>query len=125
MPLLTPETARTYSMHGVTFTAHANSSTGATQLAGWSVHFNPHTPGREHRMSSEEILHVLEGSLDVEINDDSFSASAGSAVLVPAGATFRIGNVTDQPARAWVVTTLGMTASMTADGSTINPPWAQ
>lgn len=125
MPLLTHDTACTYTMHGVTFTSHANSSTGATRLAGWSAQFDPRTPGQEHRMSSEELLHVLDGSLDIEIDGDAFTAGAGDTVLVPARAAFRVSNVTDQPARAWVVTTLGMTATMTTDGTTINPSWAQ
>lgn len=125
MPLLAPEAAQTYSLHGVTFAAHANSGTGAAQLAGWSAAFEPGTPGQEHRMTREEVLHVLEGELDIEIDGEAFAAPAGSTVLVPAGAAFRASNLGAAPARAWVVTTIGMTATMCEDGAEIVPPWAQ
>lgn len=76
-------------------------------------------------MSHEEVLHVVDGSLEVEIDGDAFTATVADTVLVPTEAVFRVSNVNDSPARAWIVTMLGMTASMTADGATINPPWAQ
>lgn len=126
MPLLNQATIQTYSMHGVTFTAYANSATGAAQLAGWCADFAPGTSGQRHRVSAEELLHVLEGRLEIQIDHDVFEASAGETVLVPAGAAFRVSNAADVPARAWVVTTLGLTATMEdSDGTTLAPPWAQ
>lgn len=125
MPLIRSTEARTHTMHGVTFTAHATTVTGAEQLAGWSARFEPHTPGRPHRMSQEEILRIMDGSLAVTIDDEAFTAEAGDCVVVPAGASFCVSNLSDSPATAWVVTTLGMTATMTEGGATISPPWAQ
>lgn len=125
MPLLTSEVAKVYSMHDVSFTAVANSTSGAKQLAGWTAEFAPHTPGQEHRMSAEELLFVVRGSLDVELDGSEFTAAAGDAVLIPAGAAFRVSNAADTAALAWVVTTLGMTATMAADEAVISPPWAQ
>ena len=75
-------------------------------------------------MTEEEVLHVLEGELDNEIAEQAFTAGAGDAVLVPAGAQFRVSNSSDLPARAWVVTTLGMNAEMLS-GEALSPPWAQ
>lgn len=125
MPHLTQHTARTHTMHGVTFTSFAASHSGATSLAAWRADFDPHTPGQPHRMSREEILHVLDGQLEIEIDDEAFTAASGDAVLIPPHATFRVSNDSDLPATAWVTTTLGMTATMARDGAELSPPWAQ
>ena len=124
MPHLTTATTRRFDMHDVTFTSYASSATGATRLAAWRVDVPPGTPGQVHAMSQEECLTVLTGSLDIEIDQERFTATAGEAVLVPAGARFRVSNATDEPAQAWVTTQLGMQATM-ADGEWISPPWAQ
>jgi mannose-6-phosphate isomerase-like protein (cupin superfamily) len=125
MPHLTQSTVRTFTMHGVAFTSYASTDAGAAQLGAWRADFAPETPGQAHRMSHEEVLYVISGVLDVEIDDERFLAEPGSAVLVPAKARFRISNTTTQPARAWVVTPLGMTATMEATGEQMTPPWAQ
>lgn len=116
--------ARTFTTHGVVFNSFASSATGAQRLGVWRADFSPQTPGLAHTMTEEEVLHVLEGELDNEIAEQAFTAGAGDAVLVPAGAQFRVSNSSDLPARAWVVTTLGMNAEMLS-GEELSPPWAQ
>ncbi|ROS30855.1 cupin domain-containing protein [Cellulomonas sp. PhB150] len=125
MPHLTPSSAPSRELHGVTFTSFASSRTGAAHLAAWRADFPPRTPGAAHAMSQEEVLNVVVGALDVEIDAERFTARAGDAVLVPAGARFRISNTTSQPAQAWVTTSLGMTVVMHDDGQVLAPPWAQ
>ncbi|GAA3836418.1 cupin domain-containing protein [Brevibacterium ammoniilyticum] len=124
MPHLTARTARTFTTHGVTFTSFAGSATGAESLGAWRADFAPRTPGLAHTMSEEEVLHVLTGTLDIELAEDSFTVVAGEAVIVPAGERFRVSNETDEPAQAWVVTPLGMTATLET-GEAMTPPWAQ
>lgn len=121
----TPQTARTFHVHGVTFTSFVASATGSSSLAAWRADFPPRIHGQAHTMTHEEILCVLSGALAVEVGDRSFTASAGDAVLVPAEAVFRVSNDTDEPAQAWVTTTLGMTATMCDTGDALSPPWAQ
>lgn len=123
MPHCTTATTQSFDLHDATFTSYVSSASGATQLAAWRTDISPRTPGRTHSMSQEECLYVLAGDLDIEIDDERFTATAGDAVLVPAGASFRLGNNTDQPAQAWVTTLLGMTATL--DGEELRPPWAQ
>lgn len=125
MAIVRVQDAVTHTMHQVTFRGFANSASGAAELAGWSAWFAPGTSGLEHRMSREEILYVVTGSLDVQIDADVQVAAEGDCVLVPAGAALCVGNSAERPAMAWVVTTLGMTASMIADDASITPPWAQ
>ncbi len=125
MTHLTTTNARRFDIHGVEFTSFVSSSTGSTSLAAWRADFRPWTPGHAHTMSREEVLYVVDGVLDVEIDEEGFAAVAGDAVLVHAGATFRVSNSSGRPASAWVTTTLGMTATMLDSGAHLVPPWAQ
>ncbi|MDG3008980.1 cupin domain-containing protein [Rhodococcus sp. D2-41] len=125
MAHLTDEKARAFEMHGVTFTSFAAGATGARTLAAWRADFAPDTPGQAHTMAKEEVLYVLSGVLDIEIDDERFTAEAGDCAIVPAGAVLRVTNSTPEPAGAWVTSLIGMTASMQAGGDRIAPPWAQ
>ncbi|WP_430332339.1 cupin domain-containing protein [Rhodococcus sp. ACT016] len=125
MAHLTDEEARVFQMHGVTFNSFAAGASGARTLAAWRADFSPDTPGQAHTMTEEEVLYVLGGALDVEIDDESFTARAGDCVLVPKGAVLRVTNATPEPASAWVTSLIGMKAAMHAGGDQIAPPWAQ
>lgn len=125
MTLLSSQHPRTYAMHGVTFTSYASTLSGAKELAGWCADFPPGTAGMPHSMSHEELLFILSGRLRIQIDQDVFEAHAGDTVLVPAGATFTLNNNSDAPASAWVVTAIGMTATLTKDGTQLAPAWAQ
>lgn len=125
MPLLAQAAAVAFDLHGVRFHSFAASASGATNLAAWRADFPPHSPGTAHTMTEEEVLHVLSGSLDVELDDDRFTARTGDAVLIPAGTLFRISNTADEPASAWVATALGMRAEIADGGPELAPPWAQ
>jgi mannose-6-phosphate isomerase-like protein (cupin superfamily) len=76
-------------------------------------------------MSTEEVLRVLVGALAFEVDDERFIARPGEAVIVPAGARFRVSNDTDEHALAWIVTPIGMTALMLDSNERFSPPWAQ
>lgn len=124
MTHITEQDTRSFDTHGVTFTSFVSSATGAASLGAWRADFAPQTPGLAHSMDEEEVLHVLSGRLDIEIDDDAFVVGQGETVFVPAGARFRVSNATAASARAWVVTRLGMTATMEG-GETLCPPWAR
>lgn len=116
---------RSHHLHGVRFDSYASSATGAARLAGWRTSFPPSTPGQAHTMSEEEVLYVLSGRLDIEIGDERFTAEAGDAALVRAGALFRVSNLGEVEASAWVTSVIGMSVTMHAGGQAIAPPWAQ
>jgi len=117
--------SQTYCLHGTEFHSYASSRSGAAELGGWRADFSPHTPGQAHSMSREELILVLDGALEVELGRQRFTARQGDAILVPAGSRFRISNNTASSAQAWVVTTLGMTATMDCGRRLVTPPWAQ
>jgi len=125
MPHLTSSSARSFHVHGVDFRSYVTTAAGAAQLGAWRAEFPPRTIGHAHRMTCEEVLYLLKGHLEVEVDAEQFTAHAGDAVLVPAQALFRVSNSTDEPAAAWVTTSLGMTAIMDSDGQRLAPPWAQ
>ena len=76
-------------------------------------------------MSREELILVLDGALEVELDQERFTARRGDAILVPAGSHLRVSNATATTAQVWVVTTLGMTATMSRGQQFVAPPWAQ
>jgi quercetin dioxygenase-like cupin family protein len=122
---LSPVDARVFHLHGVTFSSFASTANGARSIAAWQAEFAPRTPGRPHTMTEEEVLHVLTGALEMQVDDDRFTAVSGDAVLVPAGAVLTVGNAADEVARAWVTSVVGMKATMLEDGAQLAPPWAQ
>ncbi|WP_411283311.1 phosphomannose isomerase type II C-terminal cupin domain [Lapillicoccus sp.] len=50
----------------------------------------------EHR---GEFWQVLDGPMDIQVDDRSWTAQCGEQIWVPQGSTHRMGNSTDQPAR--------------------------
>ena len=123
MPVLTPADAVQHELHGARFTAYLAPSRGSTQLCAWQLDVPADSAGLEHRVSHEEVLLVLDGTLDVSVDGVDGRAERGHVVHVPAGSRLRVGTGAE-PAIAWVTTTPGLTAELT-DGTQLAPPWAR
>ncbi|MFG1927943.1 cupin domain-containing protein [Cryptosporangium sp. NPDC048952] len=123
MPVVDAASAEQYEVHGSRFTSYVRPATGSAQLCAWRLDVPAGTTGVPHRPSREEVLAVLAGSARVTLDGSQFAAAAGDVILVPAGAEFQVDVVGDEPLRAWVTTTVGLTATL-ADGTTMTPPWA-
>ncbi len=115
--------AHAFSTHGSTFESVVRTEQGSRELCAWRLRVPPASIGVPHKPSHEEVLLVLAGRLDVEIDGVADYAEAGDVVLVPALAELRVSGGPDG-ATAWVTTTAGLTAT-TADGDPLAPPWAQ
>lgn len=124
MPIIREADAVPHRLHGATFHSFAAPARGATELCAWRVDVAAGTVGVPHRVSREEVLLVLSGVLSVTLDEVTASVSAGEVIVVPAGARFRIDNVSAVPASAWVTTNVGLTATL-PDGSTLSPPWVR
>ncbi|HEY6276294.1 MAG TPA: cupin domain-containing protein [Streptosporangiaceae bacterium] len=124
MPVIPASQAVVHQMHGASFTSYAAPASGSQELCAWRVDIPGRTQGVAHQVSREEVLYVLSGTMQVILNDRPAQATAGDAVLVPAGSKFRIDNRSDEPVTAWVTTNAGLTALM-PDGSRLVPPWAR
>ena len=123
MPILSSDSVEAFEVHGSRFTSYARPATGSAELCAWRLDVPAGTSGVPHRPSREEVLAILSGAAHVTLDGQTRTAVAGDAVLVPAGAEFRLDVAGDEPLQAWVTTTVGLTAQL-PDGSTITPPWA-
>jgi quercetin dioxygenase-like cupin family protein len=123
MPVIRSGEATVHELHGVRFVSYANPATGSRELAAWRGEIPARTPGQAHTVTREEILHVLDGALRFTIDGEVHDLTAGDVLVVHAGSTLRVDNVSDALAHIWTTTTLGLEAVM-ADGTRIRPPWA-
>jgi quercetin dioxygenase-like cupin family protein len=123
MPVLSPADAVQHDVHGSRFTAYVAPSLGSAQLCAWQLDVPAGTPGLEHRVSREEVLLVLAGTLQVTVDGIGGQVEQGQVVHVPAGSTLLVATG-DRPATAWVTTTAGLVAEL-PDGTRFEPPWAR
>ena len=124
MPVIRSAEVTAQDVHGVTFTAYANSTTGTAELCAWSTRIPAGQPGLPHRISKEEIFLVTAGTPRFTIDDESVDAQPGDVVVAPAGSLLSIEAPGDKDSIIWVTTSLGLTAGL-PDGSSFAPPWAQ
>ena len=124
MPVIRAAAASGHQLHGTNFSAYASPARGSRELCAWRIEIPARHAGVPHRVTREEVLYVLGGTLHVAIDDQPEDAAAGDAVVVPAGSVFSAGNRTGEPVTAWVTTSAGL-AAILPDGSWITPPWAR
>jgi quercetin dioxygenase-like cupin family protein len=124
MPVIHADQAAVHQMHGTSFTAYASPARGSRELCAWHIEIPGHTEGVRHRVSREEVLYVLSGTIRASLDGQAEDAAAGDVIVVPAGAQFGVDNPGDEPATAWVTTSVGLLGVL-PDGSWISPPWTQ
>ena len=122
MPVIHADQAAVHQMHGTSFTAYASPARGSRELCAWHIEIPGHTEGVRHRVSREEVLYVLSGTLRASLDGQAEDAAAGDVIVVPAGAQFGADNLAAEPATAWVTTSVGLLGVL-PDGSWISPPW--
>jgi len=124
VPVIHADQAAVHQMHGTSFTAYASPARGSRELCAWHIEIPGHTEGVRHRVSREEVLYVLSGTIQATVDGHTEQAVAGDVILVPAGAQFGVDNLAGEPATAWVTTSVGLRGVL-PDGSWITPPWTQ
>lgn len=63
------------------------------------IDFDPHTAFGKHSHPGEEIIYVLEGSLEYQINDEpAVTLQAGEVLFIPAGTIHSAKNTTNSKA---------------------------
>ncbi|KJK58030.1 cupin domain-containing protein [Saccharothrix sp. ST-888] len=123
MPVVSADQATVHEIHGARFISYAAPATGSTELCAWRLEIAAGTPGVEHTITREEVLHVLSGAPVVTLDGERTVLSPGDTVIAPAGTRLKVDNPGEQAAHAWVTTSAGLQARM-ADGSVLTPPWA-
>jgi quercetin dioxygenase-like cupin family protein len=124
VPVIHAAEATVHTMHDTSFTSYAAPSRGSRELCAWRIEIPARTQGVPHHVSREEVLYILSGALRATVDGEPGEAAAGDVVLVPAGSVFGVDNLGDEPATAWVTTSVGF-AGVLPDGSWITPPWTQ
>ena len=124
MPVIHADQSAVHQMHGTSFTAYASPARGSRELCAWHIEIPGHTEGVRHRVSREEVLYVLSGTIRASLDGQTEDAAAGDVIVVPAGAQFGVDNPGGEPATAWVTTSVGLLGVL-PDGSWITPPWTQ
>jgi quercetin dioxygenase-like cupin family protein len=126
MPVIHAAEAVAHDMHGSRFTSYAAPARGSAELCAWRLDVPSRCEGTTHAVSREEVVFVLGGTLLVTLGDEPDAAGiacrAGDAIVVPAGSSVRVDNPADEPASAWVTTSVGLEAVL-PDGSRLSPPW--
>ncbi|GAA2236869.1 MULTISPECIES: cupin domain-containing protein [Kitasatospora] len=123
MPVISAGQATVHEIHGARFVSYASSATGSTELCAWRLEIAGGTPGVEHTITREEVLHVLSGTPAIALDGERTVLAPGDTVIAPAGVRLKVDNPGEQPAHAWVTTGSGLQAVL-SDGSVISPPWA-
>ncbi|MCX5213701.1 cupin domain-containing protein [Kitasatospora sp. NBC_00240] len=123
MPFVPADAATVHEIHGARFTSYASTASGSTELCAWRLDVPAGSVGVPHTVGREEILLLLSGSLLITLDDEERKVLPGDTAIVPAGTVLKVDNPDDRPARAWVTTSTGLTATL-PDGSVFTPPWA-
>ncbi|MFG3103740.1 cupin domain-containing protein [Streptomyces sp. NPDC048182] len=123
MPVVRSSEAVVHEIHGARFVSYAAPRTGSRELAAWRVEIPAGSGGPAHRVSREEVFHLLDGELVVTVDGRTERVAAGDTVIINPGATLALENPADRTATAWVTTSVGLEAEL-ADGTRLTPPWA-
>jgi mannose-6-phosphate isomerase-like protein (cupin superfamily) len=112
-----------FRLPGVEFTGLAAPSRGSAGLCTWKLTVDPGVGGDEpHTLDRDEVFMVLAGT--VQITPDGDKLTAGDAFVVPAGEPIALTNLGPGTAELYVAISAGFTGTM-ADGTQVQPPWAQ
>lgn len=92
-------------------------------IAVWRTTTAPSTAGPLHRIDREQVVVIVEGTLSVTVDDATFEAQPGDAVVLPAGATRQLRNDGSVPAITVTSAIPGSHATV-GDGDTVAVPWS-
>ncbi|NIK57635.1 cupin domain-containing protein [Kribbella shirazensis] len=123
MHVIHADEAPRFQLQGVEFTGLAAPSRGSAGLCTWRLTVPPgHGADAPHTLDRDEVFMVLSGT--VQLAPDGDKLGAGDAVVVPAGEPIALTNLGEDKAELIVAITAGFTGYL-ADGTAIQPPWAQ
>lgn len=124
MPVIHAPSAPTHDLGGARFTSLASPMRGAIDTAVWRVELAPGAPPTPHSVTREEVFVVTEGTASVRIDGVDETATAGDAIVVPAGVQFELSNGGSTPLQLVCCLPVGGQAVL-ADGTAFTPPWAE
>jgi quercetin dioxygenase-like cupin family protein len=117
--------APTFDAAGTTVTAYAAPSRGAAEVSLWQIELAPGSTSPRHHMDREEVFLGLDGRAIADVDGTEHVLDAGDCLILPAGTDFTLHVPGERPYRALACVPAGAQATMTADGTTFLPPWAE
>lgn len=112
-----------FQLPGVEFAGLAAPSRGSAGLCTWRLTVDVgHVGDAPHTIDRDEVFMVLTGT--VQLGPDGDKLGPGDAAVVPAGELISLSNLGEVKAELIVAVTAGFTGYM-ADGTAVQPPWAQ
>jgi mannose-6-phosphate isomerase-like protein (cupin superfamily) len=123
MQIIRVADAPRFRLGGAEFTGLAAPSRGSAGLCTWRLAIDPGVRGdKPHTLDRDEVFMVLAGT--VQVTPDGEKLDPGDAVVVLAGESIQLSNLGETTAELHVAITSGFTGTM-ADGTQVQPPWAQ
>ena len=123
MTIIRADEAPRFELPGVQFTGLAAPSRGSEGLCTWRLRLEVGLRNdAPHTLDRDEVFMVISGT--VQVTPDGEKLGAGDAAVVPAGEPIQVRNLGETEAELYVAITAGFTGTM-ADGTTVQPPWAQ
>jgi mannose-6-phosphate isomerase-like protein (cupin superfamily) len=120
MHVTSADAAPTFRLPGVEFTVYASPSQGSPGLCTWRLTVDTGHDDSAHTVDRDEVFMVLSGSVQLS----GRKLGPGDAVVVPAGEPIALANLGEEKAELIVAITAGFTGYL-ADGTAVQPPWAQ
>ncbi|GCB47444.1 cupin domain-containing protein [Streptomyces sp. NL15-2K] len=99
-------------------------SQGSTEVSTWRVEVGADSATPVHIIDREQVWMPLSGEFEIEVEGKTGRATAGQAVIVPAGAVRQL-RALGGPAEAVVAMAVGGKAMMPGSEDKIPLPWAE
>ncbi len=114
-----------FTVPGFSIRGLASPERGSRELSSWRLEAAPGASSPAHRLSNEEIFHVLRGTLQLTVDDVDMVLHAGDTAAVHAGMELRVSNPFDAAAEAVVCVPAGIQAHLSDGTSLGTPEWAR
>jgi quercetin dioxygenase-like cupin family protein len=122
MAVIRSSEAQRFELPGVTFTTLVSPVRGGANVALWNVQLAPGTPGQEHRLTHQEVIHVLRGEAVATLAGKAEAVRAGDTIVVPADTPFALEN--RGPAAFEAIALLPPGSQAIIEGTPpFTPPW--
>lgn len=105
-------------------TPHATGRTGAKQVSVIHQRMESGRSNPQHTQTTEEVMYMLSGNVDVVVDGKQISLSAGDSLTVPANVPHSIENSSGSPSEWLIISPAGM-QFCGPDGNLMSPDWAK
>lgn len=125
MPHIPAQAARLIETPAATMRTYASPSTDASApLAVWRTEMAADAAGPVHTIDRDQVVVVVSGHLEAEVEGVVASVPAGDALLVPAGSTRRLAAGGGEPLITVTASLPGAVAAV-GGGDPVPVPWAR